>query len=280
MFRSEDIPALQARYGLSYHVVYAQEAAVRVGLAGKSVIEIGGSLPRGFALDELGAASWIGIEETSYWEEVARAEGAKQGWTGAKPLAEATPGDAAAPYGVLLGRIEDAPPALESRFDIAFSIAAFEHMDRFPASLEGIHRVLKPGGVLFSLFAPLWSAPDGHHLPVIRDAAGRPFDRGLIPPWGHLLMSPPEMLRHLCTLTDRRTAVEIVYYIYQSPHINRLFPEDYSAFVADSPFRVERMGMLFPAPVTPDIQARLEKRWPGRSLFGANGMLMILRRDA
>jgi SAM-dependent methyltransferase len=283
MLTPDNIAEYQQRYGLSYHVPYAMEAESRIGLRGKSVIEIGGSLPEGFVREGLGVKRWLAIEEMAYWHEIS----ASGGTHGTPPrdmavrrLADAKPVDSEAAYGIFSGRVEDLPDALRGQFDAAFSIAAFEHIDRLASTLEGIYAALRPGGRLFTMFSPIWSAHDGHHLPSIRDRQGREFSfaHSPIPPWGHLLMRPPELFQHLVPLTDRETAAEIVYYVHHSAHINRLFTEDYVAYCRASPFELERCDATYPAELPPDLQRELERRHPGYRSFANNGMLLVLRK--
>ena len=255
-----------------------------VGLRDKSVLEIGGSLPEGFAREGLGARCWIAIEEMAYWHEI-RASGGVQGTPPARRLvrrfADAGAADLDAGYGVFAGRAEELPEALWEGFDIAFSIAAFEHIDRLALTLDGIHAALRPGGRLFAMFSPIWSAHDGHHLPEIHDREGRRFNfaSSPIPPWGHLLLRPPELFEHLTAQTDRETAAEIVYYVYHSSHINRLFAEDYVAYCRMSAFDVERCDATFSQSPPPELQRELERRHPGRAMFENNGMLLVLRKS-
>lgn len=283
MLSRANIADYQRRHGLSYHVPYALEAEQAIGLRGKSVLEVGGSLPEAFVREGLGARCWIAIEEMAYWHEV-HASGGTQGSPPAariaRRIAAAEAADLAAGYGVFAGRAEELPPALAGRFDAAFSIAAFEHIDRLALTLDGIHAALRPGGRLFAMFSPIWSAHDGHHLPDIRDRSGRQFNfaQSPIPPWAHLLLRPPELFEQLQSQTDRETAAEIVYYVYHSSHINRLFTEDYVAYCRASAFEVERCEATFSQPPPPELQAELERRHPGRSRFKNNGMLLVLKK--
>jgi SAM-dependent methyltransferase len=278
----DTITEYQQRYGLSYHVPHALDAAEIVGLRDKIVVEIGGSLPERFVRDAFGVRGWIAIEELSYWQEIEASGGVQGSPPGAvaRRLDTATAADIESGYGVFAGRIEALPAALDGRFDAAFSIAAFEHINTLALTLDGAWRALRPGGCLFSLFSPIWSAHDGHHLPSIRDRSGRGFDftNAPVPPWGHLLLRPPELFGHLLAHTDRQTAAEMVYYIYHSPHINRLFTEDYIAYCRASPFAVERCDLVFPLAPPPDIQRELERRHPGRTHFTNGGLLVVLRK--
>jgi SAM-dependent methyltransferase len=227
--------------------------------------------------------AWLAIEELAYWHEI-EASGGVHGTPPvggvARRLVDAGPRDLDAGYGVFAGRVEELPAALHGRFDVAFSIAAFEHIDRLALTLDGAAAALRPGGRLFALFSPIWSAHDGHHLPKIRDRSGREFDfsNSPVPPWGHLLLRPPEMFSYLLQHTDRGTAAEIVYYVYHSPHINRLFTEDYIAYCQAGPLIVERCEPMFMLEPSPDIQRDLERRHPRHKQFANNGLRLILRK--
>jgi 2-polyprenyl-3-methyl-5-hydroxy-6-metoxy-1,4-benzoquinol methylase len=48
-------------------------------------------------------------------------------------------------------------------FDVVFSFDAFEHFLDPPAVLREIHRILKPGGVVYASFGPLYYSAQGAH---------------------------------------------------------------------------------------------------------------------
>lgn len=276
---------LQRQFKLSYHIPYAAQGAKQVGFVGQRVLEVGGSLPAAFVRDHLGAAQWTAVEELSYWREVEKGGHKAYGPLGkdyVKHLAEATRADVdGAEYLLLDGAIENAPDALANTFDVAFSIACFEHVSRLPKALSAIWRLLKPGGKLFAMFSPIWSAHDGHHLPVITDASGETFvfnKNCPIPPWGHLVCSPSELFEFLLTKTDPTAAEEMVYYVYHAPNINRLFAEDYERYIAMSPFEVVTLHETFRRAPNPELQAELERFHPGKKKFANNGYLAVLRK--
>lgn len=278
-----EIEYLKQRFNLSYHINYCSQADQLVGLRGKRVLEVGGSLPAQFVKQQLGVAQWTAVEELSYWRTVDQVEhlcdSPLQQAADAK-LADAQPDLLDQDYVLLDGAIEDAPDTLAGQFDVAFSIACFEHVSRLPKALDKIARLLKPGGQLFTMFSPIWSAHDGHHLPEITDRSGRTFkfDRSPIPPWGHLLAGPSGLYQYLCNHTDAATAEEMVYYVYHAPHINRLFAEDYVAYFQQSPLQVKVCDGTFPTDIPPAMQAELEKMHPDKTLFRFNGLLAVLQK--
>ena len=279
---------LRNKYGLSYHISYALEAERRVGLRGKRVLEIGGSLPRDFVLGDLGAARWVAIEELSYYREIKdKKSGSESGvLSSAARDDDITTVDAVknidnlGDYSVVFGRVEGISEAFFNQFDVAFSIAAFEHIDRFPAALARMYDALAPGGKLFTMFSPIWSGFNGHHLHGVTDKNGKVYDAGNvpIPPWGHLLMRPPELYQHLLSHMDADTAAEIVYHVYNSPSINRLFTEDYYDYFRLSPFTVDTFLATFPVTVPDEALALLRERCPKYANFANAGILAVLTK--
>lgn len=52
----------------------------------------------------------------------------------------------------------------DSSIDIISSDAVLEHIKNMPEVLKEFHRILKPGGVLYSTFGPLWYSWGGDHV--------------------------------------------------------------------------------------------------------------------
>ena len=278
-----NISECQAKFNLSYHVPFAHLCQQLVGFEGKDVLEVGGSLPKEFVLDYLNVKSWSALEAPDfevYLDRVASAaEGSKLGKVdySAFGFTERELSN----YNFFAGYIEELPPAYYQKYDLIFSIAAFEHIHKFPLALEKMFLALKPGGQLFSIFTPIWSAHDGHHLPPITEPnQGKTFNfqNSPIPPWGHLLMRPPELCRYLYQHTDKETADAITHYVYNSPHINRFFTEDYVEFINQSSFLVKRLEPIGLIKIENNTQQTLEKFYPGRTQFANNGILAVLEK--
>ncbi len=60
-----------------------------------------------------------------------------------------------------LARMSDIPDA---SFDVVSSDAVFEHLKNLPDVLTEFHRILRPGGVLYATFGPLWYGYGGDHV--------------------------------------------------------------------------------------------------------------------
>lgn len=280
----DQIGALQGKFNLSYHIPYAAQAAKEVGLAGKRVIEVGGSLPVEFVKEHLGVKQWTAVEELDYYRNTIGPQRncAPLDYTFTKPLSDAIPKDLENnEYLLLDGAVENSPTGLDGQFDVVFSIACFEHLSRMPLALLAMFRLLKPGGMVFSMFSPIWSSHDGHHIPTIIDSAGQKFvfnKNSPISPWEHLLCTPSQLYQRLLRKTDSTAAEEIVYYTYHSPRLNRLFSEDYLRYFAISPFKVCKVVPTFNFNPPKELQAELERYHPGNKYFANNGFLTVLQR--
>lgn len=126
-------------------------------------------------------------------------------------------------------------------FDAVLSIATFEHILDLEKALYEIYRVLKPGGIVYSIFGPIWSSGLGHHVyAVVDDEEARFWKPGKnpLPDFSHLYMSEEKMRSFLLkTQTEKLTDV-IVEWVYHKDEINRLFYKDYGRIFRRSPFKV------------------------------------------
>jgi hypothetical protein len=92
-------------------------------------------------------------------------------------------------------------------------------------------------------------------------------------------MRPQRMYQYLLDHTDSETADEIVYHVYHSEILNRLFYEDYAEYFAMS--RFEKIDLIKWLPdVQPDAatQKQLEELYPGRKQFAAQGILAVCEK--
>jgi ubiquinone/menaquinone biosynthesis C-methylase UbiE len=110
----------------------------------------------------------------------------------------------------------------DNSFDAVISVATFEHITRLRETLAEIKRVLKPGGVFLTEFAPIWTSIIGHHYNfwVYEEV-------DLIPPWGHLWMTEDEMRIYLAGKVGSGKAEEACQFIYHGEMINRVGRDEF-----------------------------------------------------
>lgn len=78
-------------------------------------------------------------------------------------------------------------------FDLVFTFATMEHVPDVARGFAEMARVTRPGGWIYSVAAPLWNSPYGHHKPDLFHGH----------PWVHLLHSRDE----ICELARRERIV-------------------------------------------------------------------------
>jgi SAM-dependent methyltransferase len=282
MLTTEELEYYKRGFNLAGQPDFLLEMNRHCSLKGKRVLEVGGSnLPKPLLFEVLEAEQWVSVdrvypENREYWPKQYK-------HTGVIPISDDIDYGALDQHVILDGGIEKLPRSFEGRFDVIVSMDAFEHIPKFATMLERTYDALRPGGTMLSMYSVIWSSHFGHHLWGVTDKAGKTYyiESSPIPPWGHLLMRPPEMYKYLLGYTDPETADEIVYHVYHSEVLNRLFFEDYEAYYAASKFENVIIEKFMPdvAPA-PETQQRLETLCPGRQNFSAAGILAICEKAA
>ena len=221
-------------------------------LQGKRVLEVGGMLPREFVY-ALRPEAWTCLD--------LQAEEQNYDW-----------------YRIVTGDAADMPLPSED-YDVVFSSSAFEHIGNLPRALEEMQRVLRPAGIVYSDFSPIWSSAQGHHLrgiarDVLREASAWP-----LPDWLHLTLTKKEMREYLaeCLAADKIHHVE--RWLYRRPTLNRMFYEDYIADYYASGMSVLRIDLRRASPPDAKTLKLLRTKRPGRSNFEVNGMRVVLQKE-
>jgi len=272
----EQAQCLRDQFQLSYHIPYLDTCSQKVPLRGLDVLEIGGSLPASLVIDHLGCNSWTAVEAPSYDEELGKANQFHRNLAEKQRLH-----DLSQKYRHYYCNAEELGEEHLNQYDLIFSIACFEHINRLPLALEKMLQCLKPGGKLFTMHSPIWSAFDGHHLPI---HIPNRFDKQtsqqnyIFKPWGHLLQSRRQTFADIKARFDSTFAEEVIYHTYNSNHINRYFSEDYQSVFDASGFEIVEYHITFPRNPTAEVQAKLEQRFPGYKQFGNNGIYAILQK--
>jgi ubiquinone/menaquinone biosynthesis C-methylase UbiE len=108
--------------------------------------------------------------------------------------------------------------------DLVISHNVFEHIQGLKKAVSEMIRVLKPGGKLYTYFAPIWSSAFGHHF--YEDDGSKVFS--IFPEYSHLYFKKEELskiiFKHIGHFKKERIIAE--NYIFGNG-CNKLFPEDY-----------------------------------------------------
>ena len=195
----------------------------RTDLKGKSMLEIGGSLPNDLLFDHLGVDSYINIESTDYIEaESGSAYSSKHG-------------DHEKRKTIFCNAEEIHKKVDPGSVDSIFSVACFEHIYDLPSALEACHTCSKEGGSLFSFFAPIYSRIDeGDHgvIPQHEKFAEKPI--GL-----HLLSTEDQRKKLISAgITDPKEIQDFLGQVNFDRVPNRLLYEAYERICTESPYRV------------------------------------------
>jgi SAM-dependent methyltransferase len=99
-------------------------------------------------------------------------------------------------------------------FDLVFCFATMEHVSRIDLAFPELVRVARPGGVVYSVAAPLWNSPYGHHKgDLFADV-----------PWIHLCLDKGEILDYS---RERGIAEHHVVYMLDPANFNMLPARSY-----------------------------------------------------
>jgi SAM-dependent methyltransferase len=172
-------------------------------------------------------------------------------------------------------------PFPDRSFDALFSVATLEHILDLPRALREMHRVLRPAGVVYANFGPIWSSGKGHHVRVrVGDERAWHGDPRLnpLPDFCHLLLGPAELRAALVGRVSPVLEQPIVDWVYSDPNINRMFHHEYVRDFMQSPLRVES---LTPErdPLSPQLQHILAFKYPSERAFDVTNTEVILVKD-
>jgi SAM-dependent methyltransferase len=178
----------------------------------------------------------------------------------------------------------------DSSFDLIVSVNVLEHVINPDKYLQECHRVLRPGGIGFFSWYPLWSGATGHH--VHPDMVSRmaqklnldPPDYGLdgnsIPFWGHLLFSDTQMLSFLIEEKkyDPNLAKWMRNYTYYDNDLNRWFWRDIWQSFQNMGGQVMETEHLGKKPISPETRQQLVQKYGDSNDFEICGAKIIIRK--
>ena len=124
------------------------------------------------------------------------------------------------------------------KFDLIYSVAAFEHIDDLGSCLDACHKMLAEGGILYSNFSPIWSAPNGSH-------GFHPAELNDLGDHSHLMFDFVSLQEFLlskgCDILYSRNCAER---LYRFPQINRYTYEQFVSLFDSAPFREKRINPI------------------------------------
>jgi 2-polyprenyl-3-methyl-5-hydroxy-6-metoxy-1,4-benzoquinol methylase len=110
-------------------------------------------------------------------------------------------------------------------FDLVFATATMEHVPDIESGFKEMVRLANPGGTVFSIAAPLWNSPYGHHMGCFHGH-----------PWIHLALNPTEILAyaqtHDITQNNGHRIEGVINYMMNPAFFNMRNAADYKNAVA------------------------------------------------
>lgn len=173
-------------------------------------------------------------------------------------------------------------PFQDGSFDAVISLATLEHVHGIDTMLAEVVRVLKPKGLFYAGFGPIWSSAIGHHVTAkwrSKEALFSPPAKNPIPDHAHLLMTPDEMSAFLETspCCDELIA-PIIEWLYHGDEINRVHYEEYLKIIEDSPFEVQSLMPFSGAAPDPESSIALRAKFGKNRNFTTGSVTVVLRK--
>lgn len=249
----------------AYQAIAVRRFSAAANLTGTRVLELGSDpeLKALSALLQAGAREAVGVNNSP---EIWAGTSADRVQRGALSLRNA---DAA--------RL----PFEERSFDHVFSVATLEHLLELPRVLDEAFRVLRPGGIFYASFGPIWSSGKGHHVRAEADGEEARHaipEKNPLPDFCHLLLDREQLRAGLVGRVSPALGEAILAWVYDGQGINRRFHHEYV-----EAFRSSRLELLSLRPerdpIAPQLRRLLELRHPLERDFDVTNTEAILRRN-
>lgn len=269
------------RYPLkSRHIKFYNLISSSIDLAGKTVLEIGGSnTPIELAIKDIGAAKWICVDKPEKGDLDRYAE--HYGEAGLynfkdNPLSNVL---ASKDYAIYDEFADDMPKSFYGKFDVVISQCSFEHIIELPTVLDLIYNVLKPGGIMLSWFGTIFSSFRGAHFGKTDEALNFSLSLQDLPRdlWhAHLLMGYAELYNFVAEKYGEPVAKKYIYSFKNCRigGINRLFYEDYVFLMSRSPFEKKAVYPFLTDKLEPERMHILQAMYPGYKRFDVRSLVI------
>jgi SAM-dependent methyltransferase len=173
-------------------------------------------------------------------------------------------------------------PFPDNSFDAVFSVATMEHVNGLEPFLSEVARVLRPKGLFYTSFSPIWSSAKGHHVYAVSGSKEARFwkpGKNPIPDYGHLLMSPDEMREYLHSGPCAENLIDpIIRWVYFGDSLNRCRFEEYIDAFNKSPLIIQyMMGLGYNFPDRETLR-KLKAKYGSKCNFNCSSISAILRK--
>ncbi|AWI88165.1 hypothetical protein C0214_07805 [Methylobacterium sp. DM1] len=173
-------------------------------------------------------------------------------------------------YKVTLGDITKRTPFQDGEFDAVLSLSLLEHVAPLEDAFLEMRRITRRGGSNFHMFGPAWSSAYGSHLYLSGSDGLTSFSKWEMPAFLHLLCSPRQIRNfYIAKGYETATADQVLEDMFSSPHINRVFYDEYYRLMSKH-FRVVN-AELMTNDVPDNLLSALRKKFPWATDFSTYG---------
>jgi SAM-dependent methyltransferase len=276
VFRDMDEKAFMSRYNIKeYHIDFFNNVSQICDFSDKTVLEVGGSnMPKQLTHGLLGAKKWVCVDKPwgQHFIDWPDHYGSIPIYDiSEKKLQQALEED---DYIIFNCYAQDIPDNFVEQFDICISTCSFEHIVTLRTALKKIHMSLKPDGMMYTTFAPIWSSVGGSHYWI--DNNLNFVNHSIIPNHAHLLKKNEEIYDILKSSYPDASDNQLEIWADQIKNgmkeLNRLFFEDYEKIFYESPFSHYYMEAFCPQEVDAKTLKILTRIYPGYKRFDAWGI--------
>lgn len=165
----------------------------------------------------------------------------------------------------------------DDTYDLVYSYATMEHVPDIEAAFREFVRVTRPGGIIYSLAAPLWNSRFGHHKPGIFASF----------PWIHLRKNEDEIIalcerEHILDPSGQNDIARHVRYMLNPAYFNKTAAARYVEVchsLARVRILINELNLESGSVLDDDLFAELEEKGYTRQELLALGHLFVARKQ-